>query len=271
MLWKMIEHEKTLPKFTPEGAVASMLYDRMRGRDLSQREYGKIWNWTRGSVRHKWAEIDAICTVLELKSQQPNVSPENGPNDTKNALLQPRVSPQLYNTITLSNIKPINNLKPSTIDKPATERIFESYDEVFDSWNEIAEELHLPPVRQRTDKRKKKIKSLAPKLWPIIGEVYDEMRSASNWFLKDHRPGFDWVWNETNFTKIYEGNYRAKNTGKSKYSTKQNHEPVRESAGGKWGGLVARDTDPGDAARESLDGSHEPRRNFPPAQTGTHG
>ena len=112
----MIQEQRKLDKFTVSGAVFSMLYDKLRGKELSQREYAKTWNWSRGSVRHKWDELEAISSLLALKSQQPNVSPKNGLNDIKNAESQPHVSPQLYNNY---NIIPITsaNIKPSASNK----------------------------------------------------------------------------------------------------------------------------------------------------------
>ena len=280
MLWKMIEHEKTLGKFTTEGAIASMLFDRLKGRELSQREYSKVWGWSRGKLRHKWDEIDAICTALELKSQQPNVSPIIPLNTPKNSVSQPNVSPQLYNTIintnTLNKPIPSASIKHNTRQKGLPSCI-ESYDQVKQSWNEFAGPLGLALVRSLSTKRKQKICTHGAEIWPVIDEVYEAIKTLPFYLGKikgkDWKIDFDYLWaNSENYNKLLE-KADAKRQGRTNTSTYSSggSTPVARNSQSKWSGLVARDTDPRDSRGKGLGGGHEQGRDLPSSHTGTHG
>jgi hypothetical protein len=96
-----------------------------------------------------------------------------------------------------------------------------SVQDVIDSWNEFASPLNLSTVRKPTKKRRASIRAKIPDVWPVIEEIYAEIRGSP--FLlgkkKDEggwRVSFDFVWGtQDGWVKILEGQYRD---GKSKKS-----------------------------------------------------
>jgi len=85
------------------------------------------------------------------------------------------------------------------------------WDEVIQTWNETLGILGKPKIREFTDSRKKKFAKLWKKdgmsevgawrdFFNYIATIKFLMKTWTRW-------NFDWVINETNYTKIVEGNY----------------------------------------------------------------
>ena len=127
MLLEMLEHQRTLSEFTQNGAIASLTFDRIRGLEKGMREYSRIWGWTWNKTRYHWTKIDAISTVLALKTQQPNNNPTTTQNHAIPAQIegsttqqQPNNNPQLINTniIPISTASPKPSASSKNINKP---------------------------------------------------------------------------------------------------------------------------------------------------------
>ena len=129
MLWQMIENERKLGgPFSLQGAITSYLYDLITGAEISQRNYAKIWRWTRKKVRINWEQIENTATLIHSNSQGPTRGPLGAQKDvipmqkeSIGAHEGPTWGPHLQNTIDLSNKETSEVLQDLSVDASARE------------------------------------------------------------------------------------------------------------------------------------------------------
>jgi len=206
MLWKLIKHEQERGEFSTEGAIASMLYDRMRGKEFSQREYQQVWGWSRKKVRYNWDQITSTAALLLLNSQGPHKGHAGAQNAAKSdeksqvgATQGPRKGPHLYNNY-LSNTKNISKLKGSAVPKESrlVEKKSPSHKKKsthFDSssWQyrfasahlDALERLSVAPQSALRDKPKtiQRDAAVFDKLHRIDGHTQEEIQRVMKWLL----------------------------------------------------------------------------------------
>lgn len=129
MIWQMIENERRLGEpFTLQGAIASYLYDLIAGNEISQRNYAKVWGWTRKKVRINWEQIETTAELIHSNSQGPTRGPLGAQKEAIPAQKQsigahegPTWGPHLQNTMDLSIKETSEELQHLSVDAGACE------------------------------------------------------------------------------------------------------------------------------------------------------